>query len=94
MDRFFCVSTGFFRWKSIFHLFPSCYIRKFLPVFFYMYMSLSPFTYACICARTHARAKYIMYGCSHLFSEASKNIHLQLSIFQQFTENMKNFRKK
>ena len=60
MDRFFCVSTGFFRWKSIFHLFPSCCIRKFLPVFFYVYMSLFPFTYACICARTHARAKYIM----------------------------------
>ena len=60
MDRFFCVSTGFFRWKSIFHLFPSCCIRKSLPVFFYVYMSLFLFTYASICVRTHARAKYIM----------------------------------
>ena len=82
MDRFFCVSTGFFRWKSIFHLFPSCCIRKSLPVFFYVYMSLFLFTYASICVRTHARAKYIMWGCFRPFFPCPKNVHIQLVLIQ------------
>ena len=58
MDRFFCVSTGFFRWKSIFHLFPSCCIRKSLPVFFLrVYVSFS--FYVCEYMRAHTRPREI-----------------------------------
>ena len=57
MDRFFCVSTGFFRWKSIFHLFPSCCIRKFLSVFLRVYVSFS--FYVCEYMRAHTRPREI-----------------------------------
>ena len=57
MDRFFCVSTGFFRWKSIFHLFPSCCIRKFLSVFLRVYVFFS--FYVCEYMRAYTRPREI-----------------------------------
>ena len=60
MDRFFCVSTGFFVGSRFFICFLHvASVSSFLFSFTCICL-FSLFTYACICARTHARAKYIM----------------------------------
>ena len=88
MDRFFCVSIGFSRCMTVVQPVSSC-VQLQVPLRVHVLLFRVH-----VCARTHARAKYIMQGCSRPFPEWSEKHALQHVIFQALIKIFKNFFKK